>query len=69
MKLVVNGAGAAAIACTRLYMALGVKHDNIVMCDSKGVIRADRKGLAGACTRWPMPSWAPMCSWACPWPT
>lgn len=48
VKLVVNGAGAAAIACTRLYMALGVKHDNIVMCDSKGVIRADRKGLAGA---------------------
>ena len=48
ITLVVNGAGAAAIACTRLYMALGVKKDNIVMCDSRGVIRADRPGLSGA---------------------
>ncbi len=47
IRLVVNGAGAAAISCTRLYMALGVQHDNIVMCDSKGVIRADRPGLSG----------------------
>ena len=46
--LVVNGAGAAAIACTRLYMALGVRRENIVMCDSKGVIRADRPILSGA---------------------
>lgn len=46
--LVVNGAGAAAIACTRLYMALGVRRENIVMCDSKGVIRADRPNLSGA---------------------
>lgn len=45
VRLVVNGAGAAAIACTKLYMALGVKLENIVMCDSKGVIRKDRKGL------------------------
>lgn len=45
IRLVVNGAGAAAIACTKLYMALGVKLENIVMCDSKGVIRKDRKGL------------------------
>ena len=45
IRLVVNGAGAAAIACTRLLEATGIRHENIVMCDSKGVIRADRKGL------------------------
>ncbi len=45
IKLVVNGAGAAAVSCTRLYKALGVKSENIVMCDSKGVIRADRDNL------------------------
>ena len=45
IKLVVNGAGAAAISCTKLYVALGVKTENVVMCDSKGVIRADREGL------------------------
>ncbi|MDE6627864.1 MAG: hypothetical protein K2K36_00685 [Muribaculaceae bacterium] len=45
MKVVVNGAGAAAISCTRLYKALGIRPENIVMCDSKGVIRADREGL------------------------
>lgn len=45
IKLVVNGAGAAAISCTKLYVAIGVKPENVVMCDSKGVIRADREGL------------------------
>ncbi|RPD47323.1 malic enzyme-like NAD(P)-binding protein [Paracnuella aquatica] len=45
IKLVVNGAGAAAIACCRLYRALGVQKENIVMLDRKGVIRADREGL------------------------
>lgn len=45
VRLVVNGAGAAAISCTKLYVALGVAKENIVMCDSKGVIRADREGL------------------------
>ena len=45
IKLVVNGAGAAAISCTKLYVALGVRPENVVMCDSKGVIRADREGL------------------------
>ncbi len=45
IKLVVNGAGAAAVSCTRLYKALGVKPENIVMCDSKGVIRKDREKL------------------------
>ena len=36
IQLVVNGAGAAAVSCTRLYKALGVRPENIVMCDSKG---------------------------------
>ncbi|MCM1503970.1 MAG: NADP-dependent malic enzyme [Muribaculum sp.] len=45
VRLVVNGAGAAAVSCTRLYMALGVKRENIVMCDSKGVITTRRTGL------------------------
>lgn len=45
IKLVVNGAGAAAISCTRLYKALGVRAENIVMCDSHGVIRSDRDNL------------------------
>jgi malate dehydrogenase (oxaloacetate-decarboxylating)(NADP+) len=45
VKIVVNGAGAAAISCTHLYMRLGAKKENIVMCDSKGVIRKDRDNL------------------------
>lgn len=45
VKLVVNGAGAAAIACTKLYMQLGVRKENIVMCDSKGVISDRRENL------------------------
>lgn len=45
VRVVVNGAGAAAIACTKLFCELGVLHDNIVMCDSKGVIRKDRDNL------------------------
>lgn len=45
IKVVVNGAGAAAVACTKLWEALGVAHDNIVMCDSKGVISEDRDNL------------------------
>lgn len=48
IKLVVNGAGAAATACIRLLIALGVQKDNIVVCDSKGVIRADRPSLSNA---------------------
>lgn len=48
VKLVVNGAGAAACACTRLYLSLGLKKENLVMCDSKGVIRKDRKNLTEA---------------------
>jgi malate dehydrogenase (oxaloacetate-decarboxylating)(NADP+) len=45
IKLVVNGAGAAAISCTSLYIKLGVNPENIVMCDSKGVIRKDRSDI------------------------
>ena len=45
IKVVVNGAGAAAVSCTKLYQALGVKPENIVMLDSKGVIRKDRENL------------------------
>ncbi|WP_305251763.1 NADP-dependent malic enzyme [uncultured Muribaculum sp.] len=45
IKLVVNGAGAAAVSCTRLYIALGVRPENVVMCDSKGVINRKRTGL------------------------
>ena len=44
-KLVVNGAGAAAISCTRLYVALGIRKENVVMCDSKGVISTRRPNL------------------------
>ena len=45
VKIVVNGAGAAAISCTKLYMALGAKKENIVMLDSKGVSTSDRTNL------------------------
>jgi malate dehydrogenase (oxaloacetate-decarboxylating)(NADP+) len=45
VKIVVNGAGAAAISCTKLYEALGATHENIVMLDSKGVISASRSDL------------------------
>ncbi|WP_178985980.1 NADP-dependent malic enzyme [Winogradskyella helgolandensis] len=45
VKIVVSGAGAAAISCTRLYQACGAIRENIVMLDSKGVIRADRDNL------------------------
>ena len=45
VRLVVNGAGAASISCTKLYVALGVKKENIIMLDSKGVITSDRPNL------------------------
>ena len=45
VQIVVNGAGAAAISCARLYIRMGAKKENIVMCDSKGVIRTDRDHL------------------------
>ncbi|MCW4463759.1 NADP-dependent malic enzyme [Sphingomonas sp. BT-65] len=45
IKVVVNGAGAAAIACTELIKALGVRHDHVLMCDRKGVITPDREGV------------------------
>ena len=45
VKVVVNGAGAAAISCTKLYIALGVKKENVVMLDSRGVINTERTNL------------------------
>jgi len=45
VKMVISGAGAAAISCARLYRALGVSIDNMMMTDSKGVIRVDRENL------------------------
>lgn len=45
VKLVINGAGASAISCSRLFEALGVLRKNIVMLDSKGVLRAERTDL------------------------
>jgi malate dehydrogenase (oxaloacetate-decarboxylating)(NADP+) len=44
VRIVVLGAGAAAISCTKLYVSMGAKLENIVMIDREGVIRADRKG-------------------------
>ena len=43
--MVVNGVGASAIACTKLYVSLGVKKENILMCDKEGVIRKDREKM------------------------
>ncbi len=45
IKIVVNGAGASAISCTKLYVLMGVKPENIIMVDSKGVLRHDRTDL------------------------
>jgi len=45
IKLVVNGAGASAISCTKLYLTLGIKKENVVMLDSKGVLNKDRTDL------------------------
>ena len=46
VRIVVSGAGAAAVSCTKLYKAFGARAENIVMLDSKGVIRSDRENLA-----------------------
>jgi len=45
IRMVVSGAGASAISCSRLYVALGVKRENLVMVDSKGVLNRKRKDL------------------------
>ncbi len=45
VKIVINGAGASAISCTRLYVAVGANKDNIVMLDSKGPITVDRTDI------------------------
>ena len=46
VKIVISGAGAAAVSCTKLYKAFGARSENIVMTDSKGVIRTDRENLS-----------------------
>lgn len=46
VQIVVSGAGAAAVSCTKLYMKLGAQLKNIIMLDSKGVIQKDRKNLS-----------------------
>lgn len=45
IRLVVNGAGAAAISCTYFYISLGVRKENIVICDKEGVVRSDRPNM------------------------
>ncbi|MCF6169992.1 MAG: NADP-dependent malic enzyme [Bacteroidales bacterium] len=45
IKIVVNGAGAASVSCTRLYIALGANPDNIIMLDSRGVLHKDRTDM------------------------
>ncbi len=47
IKIVVNGAGASAISCTKIYLSLGAKKENIYMYDSKGLIHGDRTNLNG----------------------
>jgi malate dehydrogenase (oxaloacetate-decarboxylating)(NADP+) len=77
VRVVASGAGAAAIACLDLLVALGVKRENITVCDSKGVIYHGRDEswtnpscvtplptTAGA--NWPTPWLAPTSSWVCP---
>ena len=46
VKIVVNGAGAASISCTKLYVMLGARKENIIMCDSKGVISTQKREFA-----------------------
>ena len=45
VKIVVNGAGASAIACTNLFKKIGVKNENVIMCDRKGVIYKGRESV------------------------
>ena len=45
IKVVVNGAGAAAIACTELIKTMGVRHDHVIMCDRKGPLYPGREGM------------------------
>lgn len=47
VQVVINGAGAGAIACAKLLLSLGVRLDHMIMCDSQGVIRKDREELVG----------------------
>ncbi len=52
VRVVVNGAGASAIACAKMYISLGVNADNILMCDTKGTLHTDREDLDPAHPRY-----------------
>ncbi len=45
VQVVFNGAGASAVSCAKVFLSLGVKKENLIMCDSKGVIRKDSPNL------------------------
>ncbi|MCC8019553.1 MAG: NADP-dependent malic enzyme [Rikenellaceae bacterium] len=45
VRVVVNGAGAAAVSCAKLYLTVGIRRENMIMCDSKGVINTSRQDL------------------------
>ena len=47
VRVVVNGAGAAGISCSKMFLAAGVRRENLVLCDSRGVIYKGREGLVG----------------------
>lgn len=76
VRIVVNGAGASAISCTKLYVSLGARRENILMLDSKGVITSDRENLteqnasllrtAAMYTHWKKPLKEPTFSSVCP---
>lgn len=76
VKIVVNGAGASAVSCTKLYVSLGARLENIVMVDSKGVISKERTDLneqkssllptVPISTHWPKPLKVLMSSSDCP---
>ncbi len=48
VRVVVSGAGASALSCTKIFIELGISKNNIVVCDSKGVIRSDRENLTSS---------------------
>ena len=80
IKLVTSGAGAAALACLDLLVAMGLKKDNIIVTDIAGVVYSGRKENDGIHSRratpgrrrrehWARQSGMQTCSWACPWET
>jgi malate dehydrogenase (oxaloacetate-decarboxylating)(NADP+) len=75
IKVVVNGAGASGIACAEHYVSLGVKRENVTLCDTKGVVYKGRKEGRNPYkerfahdtprVRWRRRSGEPMCFWGC----